>query len=293
MVFERLVIGAGSGLLLVCAIVSAVNGCQPDADVSDEGRDATADTGRPSSPPPGEPSGDADLYDCWDSAGPYMGGEEGGSSGAGGTMGDAGPYQNFGPCGIEAGPPTGTCFEVFDASLANAQAQAARQMDAVIASLKAAGIPESDIRTVGYSVTPQYEGRGQNQSVLRGYQVQNLVEVKSNNVPGLGALLDEIVTAGATRVYGIRFESDDAPRLKEQARDQAMQLARAKAEQLARNAGVTLGRPILIEESDTGDAVPVRADAVPAAAVRAAPTTPIQPGELQVRTIVRVVWAIQ
>jgi uncharacterized protein YggE len=184
--------------------------------------------------------------------------------------------------------------EVFDASLANAQAEAARRMDAVIAQLKAAGIQDSDIRTVSFSISPQYDSRGQNQPVLRGYQVQNLVEIKTTNVGGLGPLLDTAVGAGATRVFGIRFEADNMEALKTQARDQAMQNARAKAEQLARNAGVSLGRPISIEESDVGGVTPVRA--VPAAAEGlAAPAvaTPIQPGELQVQTIVRVVWSIQ
>jgi uncharacterized protein YggE len=100
-----------------------------------------------------------------------------------------------------------------------------------------------------------------------------------------------VVGSGATRVQGIAFESSDMEALKNQARDQAMANARAKAEQLARGAGVTLGRPTTIEESDTGGVTPVRQlSAAPAAA---APATPIQPGQLQVSTTVRVIWSIQ
>ena len=180
--------------------------------------------------------------------------------------------------------------EVTDASLANAQAEAARRSDAVVAKLKAAGIPDNDIRTVAYNVNPQYD---QN-SALRGYQIQNLIEVRTTNVGGLGALIDDVVAAGATRVYGIRFEASNMDDLKNQARDQAMQNARAKADQLARNAGVGLGRPITIEESDPGvTPVPARVGAAPAALAAPAPTTPIQGGELQIQTQVRVVYAIQ
>jgi uncharacterized protein YggE len=73
-----------------------------------------------------------------------------------------------------------------------------------------------------------------------------------------------------------------------------MRNARAKAEQLATDAGVALGRPTLIEEADTGGVTPVRANlaAAPQAAAPA-PTTPIQPGELQVSTMVHVVYSIQ
>jgi uncharacterized protein YggE len=182
--------------------------------------------------------------------------------------------------------------EVFDQLLANAQAEAARRMDAVVSKLKASGIPDTDIRTVSFNISPQYDQQGGQNPVLRGYQVQNLVEVKSTNVAGLGALLDDVVSSGATRVFGIGFESDDMESLKNQARDQAMTNARAKADQLARDAGVSLGRPITVEESDIGGVNPVQQNA-PRAALAAAPSTPIQPGQLQVSTTVRVVWAIQ
>jgi uncharacterized protein YggE len=184
--------------------------------------------------------------------------------------------------------------QVFQPTLVAAQADASTRMDAVVQKLKAAGIPDADIRTVSFTITPQYDTRDANQSPLRGYQVQNLVEVRVGNTAGLGQLLDDVVSAGATRVFGIVFEATDMQSLKDQARDQAMQNARAKAEQLARDGGVGLGRPVVVEESDVGGVNPVRAQPAAApAAVGAAPAPPIQPGELQVRTTVRVVWSIQ
>jgi uncharacterized protein YggE len=183
--------------------------------------------------------------------------------------------------------------DVFDQSLARAQATASTSMDAVVNKLKADGILDTDIRTVSYTINPQYDQQNQSQPVLRGYQVQNLVEVKSTNVGGLGSLIDDTIASGATRVYGIRFEASDMAGLKSQARDQAMQDARAQGEQLARDAGVTLGRTMTIEVSDTGGTTPVRALGGAQAAPAAAVSTPIQPGELSVSTTVHVVWAIQ
>jgi uncharacterized protein YggE len=184
--------------------------------------------------------------------------------------------------------------DAFDPSLSRAQAAAAQSMDAVITKLKADGIADTDIRTVAYNVNPQYDQRDSSQPpVLRGYEVQNQVEVKTNNVGGLGGLIDDAVGAGATRVFGISFEASNMEDLKNQARDQAMQNAQAKAQQLAHDAGVNLGRPVTVEESDTGGVTPVRALAPAAMAAPAAVTTPIQPGELQVSTSVHVVWTIQ
>jgi uncharacterized protein len=182
--------------------------------------------------------------------------------------------------------------EVFDQSLARAQATAASNMDAVVARLKADGIAENDIHTVSYNVSPQYDQQG-NQSALRGYNVQNLAEIRSTNVGGLGSLIDDAVGAGASRIYGISFEASDMESLKNQARDQAMANAQAKAQQLARDSNVTLGKAVSVEEADTGGVNPVRQNAAPGALAAPASTTPIQPGMLQVSTTVNVTYAIQ
>ena len=185
--------------------------------------------------------------------------------------------------------------EVFDASLANAQAEAARRMDAVVAKLKVDGIADADIRTVSYNVTPQYDQQNANQGqpTLRGYTVQNMVQVRTTNVSGLGSLLDDAVGSGATRIFGISFEASNMESLKNQARDQAMANAQAKAQQLAKDGGVGLGRPLAIDESDAGGVTPVQVRTAAPAAAQAAPTTPIQPGQLQVSTTVHVVYAMQ
>jgi uncharacterized protein YggE len=94
-------------------------------------------------------------------------------------------------------------------------------------------------------------------------------------------------------VYGISFEASNMDAIKSQARDQAMSNAHDKAAQLAKGGGVTLGRPIAIEESDTGGVTPQPIQRAAPAAAAAAPTTPIQAGQLQVSTTVRVVYAIQ
>ncbi|MBV9134507.1 MAG: SIMPL domain-containing protein [Chloroflexi bacterium] len=184
--------------------------------------------------------------------------------------------------------------DVSDASLANAQAEAARRMDAVVAKLKADGIADNDIRTVSYNVTPQYDqGPNQGQPVLRGYEVQNMVEVRTTNVGNLGSLLDDAVGSGATRIFGISFEASNMEDLKNQARDQAMANAQAKAQQLAKDGNVSLGRAIAIDESDASGVTPVQVRTAAPAAAQAAPQTPIQPGQLQISTTVRVVYAIQ
>jgi uncharacterized protein YggE len=184
--------------------------------------------------------------------------------------------------------------DVFDQSLATAQSTAANNMAAVVSKLKADGIADSDIQTVSYNVAPQYDqGNNQNQPTLRGYDVQNMVQVRTTNVSGLGSLLDDVVSVGATRIFGINFEASDMESLKNQARDQAMANAQAKAQQLARDSNVTLGKVVAVDESDTSGVNPVQQNIAPRAAAAPVATTPIQPGQLQVSTTVHVVWSIQ
>jgi uncharacterized protein YggE len=179
--------------------------------------------------------------------------------------------------------------ERFDASLARALADASSAMENVIDRLVQLGVSRDDIKTIRFSVSPVYDGRGESPA-LRGYRVSNSVSATIRGLDRVGVVIDESVAVGATRVEGIAFDTSRLPQLKDEAREQAMANARAKADQLAGLGGVTLGRPILIEESDPTGAPPVRQTAAPTTAAPEA--TPIEGGQLEIRTVVKVVWQI-
>jgi uncharacterized protein YggE len=182
-----------------------------------------------------------------------------------------------------------------DPSLNKALSDAAGAMAAVQDRLIQLGVRKEDIRTINFSVSPIYDNPRPNDSsasgvpALRGYRVNNAVEATIRTFDSTGSIIDAVVAAGANRVDGISFETSHLTDLKAQARELAMTNARAKAEQLARLAGVTLGRARLIEESDTSGGPTVRTTAM---AAPAAATTPIESGQLEIRTTVHVVWDI-
>lgn len=180
--------------------------------------------------------------------------------------------------------------EVVNRSLAAAQQDAANRMDAVVNKLIELGVDRRDLKTVRFSVQPQYDQQGRTPT-LTGYRVSNAVAATLKDINAIGGTIDAAVEAGAVRVEGVTFHVADPSQLKDQAREQAVVNARSKAEQLARLSGVTLGRPIRIEESDPGGVRPVEAQ--PAARAALAAETPILAGELEIRTQVRVVFAIQ
>jgi hypothetical protein len=175
--------------------------------------------------------------------------------------------------------------ETSNANLAQAQSDNATQMAAVIAKLKSLGVADKDIQTTGYFVSPQYD---RDQKVT-GYRVDNSVRVTVHDLKNLGSTIDAIVAAGANRVTGISFDLSNKDAATQQAREQAVADARAKAEQYAKLVNMQLGAPVTI--SETSAPAPV---AVPAAAPAAGNTsTAIQPGEGTVSVSVQIAYEIK
>ncbi|MDP2659468.1 MAG: SIMPL domain-containing protein [Dehalococcoidia bacterium] len=172
-------------------------------------------------------------------------------------------------------------------TVAQAQGDASAGMSRIMDKLTNLGVAKDQITTVRYSVQPQY---GQNQN-LTGYEVDNIISVKVSGVDKVGPLLDAVVTAGANRVENISFTVSDPKPLAAKARDAAMADAKARADQLAKLAGVTLGRPISIVETSAGGPVPLFRLGGGVAAASEAP--PISGGETQLTVNVQVTYAIQ
>jgi hypothetical protein len=187
-------------------------------------------------------------------------------------------------------------IEAQEATVAEAQAEAAEAMDWVMSALKDNGVAEKDIQTQYFSIhkVTRWDPE-ENQEVILGYRVTNMVTAKIREVEEVGSIVDAVVEAGGdlTRVDDIAFSVDDPSVYQEEARQKAMADARAKAEHLARLGGVGLGKPIYISESiympsPVYPRVMVE-EAVPGAAP---PPTPISPGEMEISLTVQVAYAI-
>lgn len=177
-------------------------------------------------------------------------------------------------------------------SASAAQQAAASQMDSVVSQLKQQGIADKDIQTVRYDLTPEYDYSNNGSPKLKDYKATNLVAVTVHDISKVGPAVDAVSGAGATRIQGISFSVSDPTAATTQGRDEAMKNAKAKADQMAKDAGVSVGAPILIEE--TGGTAPPPVAIVPNVAPAAAPAqTPISPGTQEVRVTVMVVYSIK
>jgi uncharacterized protein YggE len=179
-------------------------------------------------------------------------------------------------------------------TVAEARAQAATALDAMINSMNANGVEEDDIQTSQLYISPEYDYRN-NEAVLRGFRVSNSVSVKVRDIDTTSKVVDDAVAAGGddTQLQGISFTIDDPKELQKQAREAAIADARAKADTLAQAGGVSVGDPIVINEGSVYVPPIPYAGREAAAPDQAAPETPIEPGQLDVIVNVTVTWTIE
>ncbi len=181
--------------------------------------------------------------------------------------------------------------DTVNADVAQAVQQANDNMAAIIDAIVATGIAKEDIQTVNFNVYPEdrYGADGQ-PTGERVYHVQNALNVTVRDISQVGTVIDTGLGAGANSVNGLNFGIADTSDLEQSARLDAVADARQRAQQLADAFGVTLGDPIIIQETNTGGTPPPLYAAQ--ASVAGAGGAQITPGQLQVSVQVTVTFAI-
>ena len=164
-------------------------------------------------------------------------------------------------------------------------------MTTVFEELEAAGIPKNNITTSQLSLQPQYNYRNQSKPTVIGYEARNMVTVKSDDIDGVGPMLDALVRAGVNNINQVRFSVKDPKAARDQARENAIKDARAKAENMASAAGVKLGALLSINEG--GGANFPQPVSLQAARVEFSESTPVSAGEQSIRVTVHLSYALE
>ena len=178
-----------------------------------------------------------------------------------------------------------------DAGAANARIQTA-----TLNALQALGIPRDRLSTVGFDVEPDYrhDPQGQTAPKVIGYVVRNTIRADVRQLDMLSRVIDTALANGANRINSIQFLSSKSEEAQRQALANAVADARGQAEAMAKAAGGTLGT--LLELNSQGYVRPVEMMAQVAfsdARAAAAPSTPINPGELVVTATVMGRWSFK
>jgi uncharacterized protein YggE len=158
----------------------------------------------------------------------------------------------------------------------------AEQVAAVIAALRNVLGQNADIRTISYSLGPNYQyPRDGGQPTLTGFTANNILEVVIPDLSIIGRVIDTAIGGGATRVESLRLGLKDEEPVRIQALRLAGQKARLKAESIAQGVGVRVGPVVSVAEGVS--VIPLPTDR---AAGATATTTPIVTGTLDVHATV-------
>lgn len=175
---------------------------------------------------------------------------------------------------------------------ANAAMRAnAEQMAKVVAALKAAGIAERDIQTSGINLFPQYHYTENQPPKITGYQASNTVNVRIRDIARTGRILDTLVAVGANQINGPTFEVDKKDAALDQARQDAIAKARARAELYAKTLDMRVRRIVSISEGG-GMYGPPRPLPMVAMAESKAADTAVAPGETRMTVQLDVVFEL-
>ncbi len=132
-----------------------------------------------------------------------------------------------------------------------AQESAVKKTDAALKAIRDNGVEERDIKTISYSVNPRYEweagictqyGCPNGKNILKGYDVSQTVEVKVRDIKKVGTLLSSVGSTGIQNISGVTFKVDDIEAVKDNAREIAIEDAKARAEVIAESLGVKVVR---------------------------------------------------
>ncbi|HWP44171.1 MAG TPA: SIMPL domain-containing protein [Blastocatellia bacterium] len=174
-----------------------------------------------------------------------------------------------------------------------AASQNAQKLDAVIQALRKALGPQAEIKTISYSLNPNYVyPREGGQPKLTGYTASNTVEVKTGDLAQVGKIIDTATQAGANNIQALRFGLKDEEAVKAQALREATAKARVKADAIANALGVKIVRFLRAEESGAV-AIPFQArDLYSAREAAAAVPTPVDPGNVEVRASITLTFEV-
>lgn len=175
---------------------------------------------------------------------------------------------------------------------ASAMNDNARRTAATVAAIRKAGVADRDIQTTAISLSPQYRYSDNQPPQITGYQASSRVSVRFRDVKAAGPILDSLVAAGANQIDGPTLSIDKPEPLLDQAREQAITAARARAALYARAAGLRVKRIVAISEGSFESPMPRPMPAMMMARGKEAADSSIEAGEQKLAISVSVTFEL-
>lgn len=125
--------------------------------------------------------------------------------------------------------------------------------------IKKQGVDSKDIQTANYNINPNYDFDREQR--ITGYSANTTLTIKVRDIERVDSVIDAAVSAGANNVNSLGFTVEDRAKYENEARKEAVEKAKKKAEDAAKIAGFKLGKLINYSESFGGMPIPVALEA--------------------------------
>ncbi len=166
-------------------------------------------------------------------------------------------------------------------------------MNTLVMRLKEMEINEADIKTSNYYINPVYDFSEENGQQLRGYTVNQQVEVKIRQIENANAVIALAGELGINTVSGISFTVDNTETYLEQARKDAVEQLRAKIQDISSSVGIYPIAVVSYDEYQEGLPGVYPMNSYDLSLQKAGEAPQLQPGSEEIRLRVRVVLEIE
>ena len=140
-------------------------------------------------------------------------------------------------------------------TVSKASRKASAAMDAIIDALNARGVKDEDIQATGYDIYPPAYDSIEDAVGFRGgsgYGVSRSATVKLRDLDTVYDVIDDVIAAGGDGVWigGITYTLEDSDSKRAELLAMAFEDAKARAEYLAKQSNVKVGKLIYISEGE-------------------------------------------
>jgi len=123
------------------------------------------------------------------------------------------------------------------------------KMNSVISFLKKTGIKNEDIKTTQYEITPVYSSRYESSKgvfvpTIKLYKITQTISVKIHNFDLISDIVGKLPNLGINKINGIMFSVENKDKYLDEIQKTAFDKAHTKAEKIAEQNDIKLGRII-------------------------------------------------
>lgn len=139
-----------------------------------------------------------------------------------------------------------------------AQQAVSMASDRILASITALGIDRKKMRTGNFSMYAVYDDKPGKQNEIIGYRAETSITVTIEDLKQVALVMERALFAGANQIQNLQFQKKNEEALRLQLLKEAAENAARKAQAIANGLGLSILKPVSVEEQSYSMRAPNR-----------------------------------